>query len=462
MKTKRIIALDAFRGFTVALMILVNNPGSWSHIYSPLRHAEWQGCTPTDLVFPFFLFITGVASFFSFKKFDFKLNKTTFLKLFRRTLLIFLIGFLLNLYPFFDAGKPFSLQNIWSKLETVRVFGVLQRIACAYFIGIFLCLLFKSTKKITAAGVALMLLFWGILIAYNPQNPYDKKENACRAIDLIIPGENNIYKGYSRTLELDNFDFNIIDDTHFAVKPAGNQNIGMNYISFQPAPEAYELKKEARNAEIAYTVIPHENTDDKNLSSANAIQHFSKATERIPFDPEGLLGAMSAAVTVIFGFLIGRLINFYSNNKEKMVTHLLLLGLTAVFAGMFWGQWFIICKPLWTGSYVLYAGGLAMVVLAFFIWFIDVKQYSQKYFRPFIVFGSNPLFLFVMSGVIVKTMNLPWFNINGIPFQSRIYANIYRKIIDPAFGSLLYALTFVAVVWIIAEILYRKKIFIKV
>ncbi|MDR2064090.1 MAG: DUF5009 domain-containing protein [Prevotellaceae bacterium] len=461
MKTKRILALDAFRGFTVALMILVNNPGSWSHIYSPLRHAEWQGCTPTDLVFPFFLFITGIASFFSFKKFDFKLDQTTFLKIFRRTLLIFFTGFLLNLYPFFDAGKPFSLQNIWNRLETVRVFGVLQRIACAYFIGICICLLFKSTKKIAAAGGVLMLLFWGILTAYNPQNPYDKKENACRAVDLTIPGENNVYKGYSRTLDLDNFNFNIIDDTHFAVKTAGNQNIDMNYISFQPAPDACELKKEVQNDVISYTVVPRENTNTENLS-ANAVQQFAKATERIPFDPEGLLGAMSAAVTVIFGFLTGRLINFYSQNKEKMVTHLLLFGLAAVFAGMFWGQWFIICKPLWTGSYVLYAGGLAMIVLAFFIWFMDVKQYSQKYFRPFVAFGTNPLFLFVMSGVMVKTVNLPCFTIGGMSFQSHIYANIYRGIIDPAFGSLLYALTFVAVVWVIAEILYRKKIFIKV
>lgn len=461
MKTKRIIALDAFRGFTVALMILVNNPGTWSHIYPPLRHADWQGCTPTDLVFPFFLFVVGVASFFSFKKFDFKLNKTTFLKLFRRTLLIFLIGFLLNFYPFFDINKPFSLQNILDKIETVRVFGVLQRIACAYFIGIFLCLLFKSTKKIAASGIALMLLFWGILIAYNPQNSYDKKENACRAVDLVIPGENHTYKGYSRTLELANFNFTVVDDTHFAVKPVADKHIDINYTSFQSTSNDYELKKEIHDDAILYTVLSQQNTNTEN-ASASAIQQLSLATERIPFDPEGLLGAMSAAATVIFGFLIGRLINFYSENKEKMVMHLMLFGAAAVFAGMFWGQWFIICKPLWTGSYVLYAGGLAMIVLAFFIWFMDVKQYSQKYFRPFVAFGSNPLFLFVMSGVIVKTMGFSYFNINGMPLQSWIYVNVYKNIIDPTFGSLLYAITFVAVLWILAEFLYRKKIYIKV
>jgi predicted acyltransferase len=460
MKNKRIIALDAFRGFTVALMILVNNPGSWSHVYSPLRHAEWQGCTPTDLVFPFFLFVVGIASFFSFKKFDFKFNKTTLWKLSRRALLIFLTGFLLNLYPFFDTGKPFSLQNVLDKLETVRIFGVLQRIAFAYFIGIFVCLLLKSTKKIAAAGIALMLMFWGILIVYNPQKPYDKKENACRAVDLIIPGESHTYKGYNRMLEIDDFDFNIVDDAHFTVKPANETNIDLKYVSFNYAGN-YELQKEIKDDAIVYTVIPPENTNAENVSTT-ASRQLTQATERIPFDPEGLLGAMSAAATVIFGFLIGRLINFYSENKEKTVMHLMLFGLTAVFAGMFWGQWFIICKPLWTGSYVLYAGGLAMIVLAFFIWFMDVKQYSQKYFRPLVAFGSNPLFLFVMSGVIVKTMGFSYFNIGGMSLQGLIYENIYKGIIDPTFGSLLYAITFIVVMWILAEVLYRKKIYIKV
>ncbi|MDR0420412.1 MAG: hypothetical protein LBH30_03040 [Prevotellaceae bacterium] len=460
MKNKRIIALDAFRGFTVALMILVNNPGSWSHIYSPLRHAEWEGCTPTDLVFPFFLFVVGIASFFSFKKLDFKLSKETFGKLLRRSMLIFLIGFLLNFYPFFDTNKPFSLQNILDRLETIRIFGVLQRIACAYFIGIFICLLFKSTKKIAAAGITLMILFCGILIAYNPQNPYDKKENACRAVDLIVPGENHIYKGYSRTVELDNFDISVMDDTHFAVTPVGGANIDLKYVSFRSVGN-YELKKEIKDDTMIYTVITSGNADEENLS-ANAVQQLTAATERIPFDPEGLLGAMAAAATVIFGFLTGRLINFYSENKEKTVMHLMLFGLTAVFVGMFWGQWFIISKPLWTGSYVLYAGGLAMIVLAFFIWFMDVKRYSQKYFRPFVAFGSNPLFLFVMSGVIVKTMNFSCFNIGEMSLQKWIYENIYKGIIDPAFGSLLYAITFIAIMWLLAELLYRKKIYIKV
>ena len=460
MKTKRILALDAFRGFTVALMILVNNPGSWGNIYAPLKHAEWEGCTPTDLVFPFFLFVVGIASFFSFKKFDFQLTRKTFLKLLRRSALIFLIGFLLNLYPFFDTSKPFSFNAILERLDTIRVFGVLQRIACAYFLGILICLLLKSTKKVATAGITLMLLFWAILFIYNPAQPYDKKENACRAVDLAIPGESHIYKGYGRTLELQEFNFELVDDTHFRVQANENAKVGLRYLSFSSTTD-YVLSKELQDKSIIYTVIPRENVSSEN-AAANAISQLKPARETIPFDPEGLLGAMSAAATVIFGFLIGRLINYYSENKEKLVCHLLLYGLTAVFVGMFWGQWFIISKPLWTGSYVLYAGGLAMIILAFLIWLMDVKCYNQKYFRPLVAFGSNPLFLFVMAGVIAKTMSFAYFRIDNTSFQTWIYNNIYKDIIDPKFGSLLYAITFIIVMWILAEILYRKKIYIKV
>ena len=125
MKTvQRYLALDVLRGMTVAMMILVNTPGSWSYIYPPLRHAEWHGCTPTDLVFPFFLFVVGVSMFFSFAKYGNQLDKDSLLKIGKRTLLIFAIGLFLNSFPQWSAD--------WSKL---RILGVLQRIAIAYGIG---------------------------------------------------------------------------------------------------------------------------------------------------------------------------------------------------------------------------------------------------------------------------------------------------------------------------------------
>ena len=97
--TKRIKALDAFRGLTIALMILVNTPGTWNHVFPPLRHAKWDGWTPTDLVFPFFLFIVGVSFYLSFKRFNHTLNVRSTEKILKRTVAIFMIGLLLNAFP---------------------------------------------------------------------------------------------------------------------------------------------------------------------------------------------------------------------------------------------------------------------------------------------------------------------------------------------------------------------------
>ena len=90
--SKRILALDILRGVTIAGMIMVNNPGSWGHIYAPLRHAEWNGLTPTDLVFPFFMFIMGISTYISLRKYDFTFSIPAGLKILKRTVIIFLIG----------------------------------------------------------------------------------------------------------------------------------------------------------------------------------------------------------------------------------------------------------------------------------------------------------------------------------------------------------------------------------
>ena len=100
----RYLSLDFFRGLVVAFMILVNNPGPWGHIYWPLEHAAWNGCTPTDLVFPFFLFIVGVSCFFSFEKMGFVFDRAAVQKILQRTALIFLVGLLLNWFPFFNKN----------------------------------------------------------------------------------------------------------------------------------------------------------------------------------------------------------------------------------------------------------------------------------------------------------------------------------------------------------------------
>ncbi len=182
--SQRYLALDVFRGITIASMITVNNPGSWAHIYAPLRHSEWHGCTPTDLVFPFFLFIVGVSMFFSFSKYNSTLNKESLIKIGKRTLLIFAIGLFLNSFPQWSAD--------YSKL---RILGVLQRIALAYGIGSLVVLAVPRKYLLYTAG-SILLLYWGILYFFGGADPYSLTGNVTIAVDGAILGITHLYKGF--------------------------------------------------------------------------------------------------------------------------------------------------------------------------------------------------------------------------------------------------------------------------
>lgn len=189
---ERYYSLDVFRGATVALMILVNNPGSWSHIFAPLEHATWHGCTPTDLVFPFFLFAVGNAMAFVMPRFEQAGDGVFWRKIIKRTLLIFAIGLFLNWSPFVRwdgdhiAGKP------W---ETVRILGVLQRIALAYFFSSIIVYYAKTKGAFVISGI-ILLVYWLICLwAGAPGDPYSLSGWFGTAIDLKILGLGHIYKG---------------------------------------------------------------------------------------------------------------------------------------------------------------------------------------------------------------------------------------------------------------------------
>jgi predicted acyltransferase len=184
MSNQRYLALDVLRGMTVALMILVNNPGSWSHIYAPLKHAAWQGCTPTDLVFPFFLFVVGTSMFFSFSKYGSQLNRESLLKIGKRTLLIFAIGLFLNSFPQWSAD--------FSKL---RVMGVLQRIALAYGVSALLVLSLNRKYLLYISGL-ILLVYWGLVVWIGGSDPYSLAGNPASAVDSAILGVNHLYKGF--------------------------------------------------------------------------------------------------------------------------------------------------------------------------------------------------------------------------------------------------------------------------
>lgn len=185
---KRFLSLDIFRGLTVACMILVNNPGSYKAVFGPLRHRPWDGCTPTDLVFPFFLFIVGAAIWFSMRKTDHRLTPSVAGKVLRRGALIFLVGLLLNWFPFYDFNN-----GAFRGFESLRILGVLQRIALAFVGGAFLALWLGSYRRIMIGTAVLLLGYWGIMTLFGDLT---LEGNAALRFDRMILGENHLYKGY--------------------------------------------------------------------------------------------------------------------------------------------------------------------------------------------------------------------------------------------------------------------------
>jgi predicted acyltransferase len=185
----RLVSLDIFRGLTVAFMIIVNNPGSWEYVYSPLRHAKWHGCTPTDLVFPFFLFIVGMSTWYSLKKYGNEVNGSSVLRILRRTITIFAVGLFLSIFPYF--ARDYS---------TLRIMGVLQRIALAYGVGAILCLTIKRDYLWILIAI-LLLAYWGLLAFFGGADPYSLEGNFALKTDLAILGKNHIYKGFGIPFE---------------------------------------------------------------------------------------------------------------------------------------------------------------------------------------------------------------------------------------------------------------------
>lgn len=180
MSPKRLVSLDVFRGITIAGMVLVNNPGTWSSIYWPLEHAEWNGWTPTDLVFPFFLFIVGVSITLAFARRveEGSVKRDLYLKVIKRTAIIFGLGLFLNGFPYFPLG-------------TIRIAGVLQRIALCY---LFASLIFLTTKVRTQLLIAIALLIAYCLVmtklaapGYAPGD-LTKEGSVASFVDRVILG----------------------------------------------------------------------------------------------------------------------------------------------------------------------------------------------------------------------------------------------------------------------------------
>lgn len=383
MNQSRFTSLDVFRGATVALMILVNNPGSWAHIYAPLAHASWHGLTPTDLVFPFFLFAVGNAMAFVMPRLVVAGSAAFWKKTIRRSLLIFITGLFLNWFPFIKYNPDGNL--IWKSFEDLRFFGVLQRIALCYFLAAVLVYYVKAKAAFVLSSF-ILLAYWFVCLIANPADPYSLQGWFGTSWDVLILGERHLYQG-----------------------------------------------------------------------------------EGIPFDPEGLSSTPAAVVGVIFGYLAGNYI-ISKGKTHEMLNGLFVAGCVLILTGFFWDMYFPINKKIWTSSYTVYTSGLALLVLSVLIYIMEFKKQKGFFTRFFDVFGKNALFIFVLSGILPRLSGLiriPDGAINGKQKFLSPFGWFYEKICKPLFteeknASLLYALCFILLMWFLAWVLDRKKIYIRV
>lgn len=192
-RPRRLLALDILRGITIAGMLLVNNPGSWGHIYTPLEHASWNGLTPTDLVFPFFMFIMGVSTYFSLKKFDFKLTGRVGFKILRRTVVIFLIGLGIAWLAMFlrgITGDKTLWESVWT-FDHIRMLGVMPRLALCYGFGSLIALA-VGNKKLPWV-VAALLVVYAVMLIFGHGWEFSQ-DNIINIVDRTVLGVDHMYQ----------------------------------------------------------------------------------------------------------------------------------------------------------------------------------------------------------------------------------------------------------------------------
>ncbi|MCM1037203.1 MAG: DUF5009 domain-containing protein [Bacteroides sp.] len=191
-RPRRLLALDIMRGITIAGMIMVNNPGSWGHIYTPLGHAEWHGLTPTDLVFPFFMFIMGVSTYFSLRRYDFRPSGAAVWKIVRRSAVIFLIGLAIAWLSLalrgICSGREL-IDSVWC-FDRIRILGVMPRLAICYCVGSLLALVLRH-RLLPWFIVSLLVVYTVMLLA---GNGFDFSEsNIISVVDRAVLGESHMY-----------------------------------------------------------------------------------------------------------------------------------------------------------------------------------------------------------------------------------------------------------------------------
>ena len=354
---KRLLSLDILRGITVCGMILVNNAGG--HVsYAPLRHSVWNGLTPCDLVFPFFLFMVGISTYISLRKFDFKPSQEVVKKIFRRTVLIILIGLGIEWFCSACEGEFFPVN-------TLRIPGVLQRIGLCYGIASLMVIYIRHKYLPWIAG-GLLVIYSILLLAGNGYACDDT--NILAIVDRSIFGEGHLYK-------------------------------------------------------------------------------------KSPIDPEGLVSTLPAIAHTLIGFMCGKLLLEKISINQRIIK-LIAAAVGMLVVGYILSIWLPLNKRVWSTSFVLVTCGWGALLLALLMYVIDVKNVNKGW-TFFLVFGMNPLFLYVLSEVVAIVFSR-W------EIRHAIYYGITQVITDEYFASLIYAVLFCSLMCATGYILHRKKIYIKI
>jgi len=397
---ERLQSLDVFRGLTIAGMLLVNNPGTWSAIYPPLEHATWNGWTPTDLIFPFFLFIAGVTTHLSLTARRARGDDEGAIRrqIIRRGLLIFLLGFLVNGFPFFTWGDvagvadPTFVQRVVDRLYHWRIMGVLQRIGLAYMIGGLLSQ-GKSVKRQVATIAVLLYGYWFAMTLL------PVPDSGAMGLLVLGDGPRTMAAWWDRLL-----------------------------------------------------------LDWSRWGLGNHLWVSSKT-----WDPEGIFSTIPAVATAMLGNLAGQWLSVRRALSERL-NGMFAVGAIGMMAGLMWNWSFPINKSLWTSSYVVFAAGMATLSIATIMWVVDVqhirgwtKPFVVYGMNPMVAFvGSGVMARCIYS---IFTVN---YNGNKISLEAAIYRSLFASWLEPVNASLAFAITFVTFWFLILYVLYRKRIFFKV
>ena len=354
-------------------MIIVNNPGSGADVWVPLDHAPWFGFTPTDLVFPSFLFAVGNALSFSGRKYQ---TDGAFLKkVFKRTIIIFLLGYLMYWFPFFHRTAGGWAFN---DLAHTRIMGVLQRIALCYCIGAILTH-YLSIKQVVIVSVCILFAYWGFLYLFGESGQeLTMLGNVGTRVDIFIMGNSHLY--------------------HDKGGP-------------------------------------------------------------IAFDPEGLFSTLPAIANVTAGYVAGVFIQKKGKNYE-MISKLFMAGIVLIMIALFWGQFFPFAKKLWTSTFVLLTVGIDLLLIGLAVYAIEIKNWKRGV-NFFLVFGKNPLAIYLLSELLLTVLQLIQLP-SGVSIYKEVNDIFFQPLFPGPFGTLVFAICYMLLCWLVGFWLDKRKIYIKI